>query len=130
MTTSPSRAVPSPSLSSGASPSSLPRWRSWLSTLNWRRDPDYERRVLLSEQLIWQSEQLISQSEQRMKQIDARTRQIESEIAQLRQENARLAKLNAWDQALDASIRRLCFPPDSSLTPPTPTEPDSKPCSP
>ena len=77
--------------------------------LNWRRDPDYERRKMLYEQ---------------------RMNRIEKEIAQLRQENARLARLNAWDQALDASIKRLCFPPDSNLTLPTPTEPDSRPSSP
>jgi len=87
-----------------------------LSILNWRRDPDYEWRKMLYEQQI--------------KRIDERTRQIEKEIAQLRQENARLARLNAWDQALDASIKRLCFPPDSNLTLPTPTEPDSRPSSP
>jgi hypothetical protein len=33
------------SSSNGASASSLPRWRLWLSMLNWRRDPDYERRM-------------------------------------------------------------------------------------
>ena len=77
--------------------------------LNWRRDPDYERRKMLYEQ---------------------RMNRIEKEIEQLRQENARLARLNAWDQALDASIKRLCFPPDSNLTLPTPTEPDSRPSSP
>ena len=80
-----------------------------MSILNWRRDPDYEWRKMLYEQ---------------------RMNRIEKEIAQLRQENARLARLNAWDQALDASIKRLCFPPDSNLTLPTPTEPDSRPSSP
>jgi hypothetical protein len=77
--------------------------------LNWRRDPDYERRKMLYEQ---------------------RMNRIEKEIEQLRQENARLARLNAWDQALDACIKRLCFPPDSNLTLPTPTEPDSRGSSP
>jgi hypothetical protein len=36
MTTSPSPAASSPSSSNGESFSSLPRWRQWLSILNWR----------------------------------------------------------------------------------------------
>jgi len=39
----PAAGAPSLSPSNGASPSSLPRWRSFLSMLNWRRDPDYEQ---------------------------------------------------------------------------------------
>jgi len=53
-------------------------------------------------------------------EIEERTRQIEIEIAQLKAENAR------WD-ALNAFIQRLCFPPESSSTPPPPTEPDCGP---
>ncbi|MEB3266590.1 MAG: hypothetical protein VKN13_08255 [Cyanobacteriota bacterium] len=34
-----------PFRSHGASLASLPRWRQFLSRLNWRRDPDYERRM-------------------------------------------------------------------------------------
>jgi flagellar biosynthesis/type III secretory pathway chaperone len=60
--------------------------------LNWRRDPDYEQRKMLSEL--------------RIKQIDERTKQIENETEQLRQENAR-------GRQLLASIDALCFPPDS-----------------
>ena len=52
--------------------------------------------------------------------IEKDTEQIEKETEQLRQENAR-------EKALSASIRRLCFPPESSSTPQTPTEPGSKP---
>lgn len=69
--------------------------------LNWRRDPDYERRKMLSELQI---------------------KQIESEIEQLRQENARGRQLLA---AIDA----LCFPPACSSSHPNPTEPDSRPAS-
>ena len=72
--------------------------------------------------------------EQRMKQLEneilrvrsdrerskERTKLIEKEIDQLRQETARL-------KALNASIRRLCFPPESSSIPPIPTAPDCKP---
>jgi archaellum component FlaC len=74
------------------------------------------------------------QHEQRMKQLESdilrvrsdserskeRTKQIEKEIEQLRQENTRLKTLNA-------SVRRLCFPPESSSIPQTPTAPDCKP---
>jgi 16S rRNA C967 or C1407 C5-methylase (RsmB/RsmF family) len=49
-----------------------------------------------------------------------RTKLIEKEIEQLRQENARL-------KALNASVRRLCFPPESSSIPQSLIEPDSKP---
>ena len=75
MTTSPSQqAPPSSSLSNGVSGSSLPPWRSFLSTLNWRRDPGYEQRKM--------------QHELRMKQL-------RSETEQLRQENARLAAIES-----------------------------------
>ena len=74
MTTSPSPPVPSSSRSNGASGSSLPQWRLWLSMLNWRRDPGYEQRKM--------------QHEQRMLQL-------ENEIEQLRNENARLAAIES-----------------------------------
>jgi hypothetical protein len=73
--------------------------------LNWRRDPGYEQRKMLSEL--------------RIRQIDARTKQIENETEQLRQENAR-------GRQLLASIDALCFPPECSSTHPNPTEPDSR----
>jgi hypothetical protein len=69
MTTSPSPATASASSSNGESLASLPRWRQWLSMLNWRRDPDYEQRInaKLTE----------------IEQIKARTKQIEKETEQL-----------------------------------------------
>jgi hypothetical protein len=76
--------------------------------LNWRRDPGYEQRKMLSEL--------------RIRQIDARTKQIENETEQLRQENAR-------GRQLLASIDALCFPPECSSTHPNPTKPDSRPSS-
>jgi hypothetical protein len=45
--------------------------------------------------------------------------QIEKEIEQLDHENAK-------EGALSDSIRRLCFPPESSSIPQTPTAPDCK----
>jgi hypothetical protein len=76
--------------------------------LNWRRDPGYEQRKMLSEL--------------RIRQIDARTKQIENETEHLRQENAR-------GRQLLASIDALCFPPECSSTHPNPTKPDSRPSS-
>jgi hypothetical protein len=64
--------------------------------LNWRRDPGYEERKMLHEQ---------------------RMKQLESEIERLRRENAR-------EKALRALIRQRCFPPESSLIPPSATESD------
>jgi hypothetical protein len=100
------------------------------ATLNWRRDPDYEQRKL--------------QSEWRMKQIDERTKLLESEILLVKNDSERIRKEaeqieretellrqeNAKQKALSASIRRLCFPPESSSIPQTPTEPDCEPSSP
>ena len=84
--------------------------------LNWRRDPGYEQRK--------------REHEWRMKQLESEIELIENEILQLRQETARLRQLNAKEQALSDSIRRLCFPAESSSSPPNPTEPGSGPFSP
>ena len=75
MTTSPSPpAPPSSSRSNGASGASLPQWRLWLQTLNWRRDPDVEQKINASR---------------------LRTKQIERETEQLKNENARLAAIES-----------------------------------
>ena len=130
MTTSPSPAAASQSSSNGASPASLPRWRSFLSTLNWRRDPGYEQRTRETEIAILHERQKRLQIEKQIEQIDERTKQIENDTEQLRRENARLAKLNARDDALSALIKQHCFPPESSSSPQTSTEPDYGPSSP
>jgi len=91
MTTSPLPAAPSHSPSNGASPASLPRWRQFLSdschtarhlgaTLNWRRDPGFEQRMLHYEQ---NDEQRMLQHEQRMKRLKSEIEQIEKETEQL-----------------------------------------------
>jgi hypothetical protein len=97
MTTSHSPAAVSPSSSNGESLSSLPRWRQFLSILNWRRDPGYEQR--LNAKLI---------------EIE----RIKTETEQLRRENAR-------QKALSALIKQHCFPPESNSTPIPPIEPGS-----
>jgi hypothetical protein len=82
-----------------------------LSTLNWRRDPGYEQRVM-------QYEQRKIQYEQRKMQHELRMKQLESEIEQLRRENAR-------QRALSALIEQHCFPDESNSIPLPPTEPGS-----
>ena len=100
----------------------MPRWRQFLlvacntarhlgATLNWRRDPGYELRML-------QFEQRKMQHELRMRQLGSEIEQIEKETEQLRRENAR-------QKALSALIEQHCFPDDSNSTPLPPTEPGS-----
>ena len=83
-----------------------------MSTLNWRRDPGYELRVM-------QYEQRKMQHELRMKQLKSEIEQIEKETEQLRRENAR-------QRALGALIKQHCFPDDFNSTPLPPTEPGSR----
>ena len=120
MTTSPSPASPTHSPSSGASPASLPRWRQFLSTLNWRRDPGYEQSIMLHEQRMQQLRSEIERSKERTKQIERETEQIEKEIEQLDRDNARL-------ESLLSCVDQHCFPPESSSIPPLPTESDCGP---
>jgi len=73
-------------MTTSPSGSSLPRWRLWLSTLNWRRDPGYEQRM----------------------------KQLRSETEQLRSENARLGELNAKLDAILFSSATSSTPPPST----------------
>ena len=84
-----------------------------MSMLNWRRDPDYEQRKM--------------QHELRMKQIETEILQVRKDREQIEKEIEQLDHENAKERALSDSIRRLCFPPESSSIPQTPTAPDSKP---
>ena len=118
MTTSHSPAAASPSSSNGEYLSSLPRWRQFLSTLNWRRDPGYELRML-------QYEQRKMQHELRMKQLKSEIEQIKKETEQLRRENARLRMLNAKTKNLLSYVDQHCFPPESNSTQIPPIEPGS-----
>ena len=99
MTTSPSpSAPPSSSRSNGASGASLPQWRLWLQTLNWRRDPDVEQKINASR---------------------LRTKQIERETEQLKNENARLAAIESrlahFEQEHLSNSSPLSSTDDSSL---------------
>ncbi|MFN6339021.1 MAG: hypothetical protein ACK41W_09920 [Cyanobacteriota bacterium] len=130
MTTSPSPGAPSTSSGNGASPSSLPRWRSFLSTLNWRRDPDYEQRKMRSELRMRQIEERTKRIENETVRIEIETERIKKETERLRLENARLRQLNAKSRHLISCVDQLCFPPESSSTPAPSTETDSRPSSP
>jgi hypothetical protein len=81
--------------------------------LNWRRDPDYEQRKM--------------QHEQRMKQIETEILQVRKDRELIEKEIEQLDHENAKERALNDSIRRLCFPPESSSIPQTSTAPDYKP---
>ena len=132
MTTSPSQpASTSSSSSNGACGSSLPRWRLFLQTLNWRHNPDIENQInaskLRTKQLENEIEQLKSESEQLRKEslrvrseslrVRSETEQIEKEIEQLEKENARLSELNS---KLDAIV--FSSATNSTPTKPTPSE--------
>jgi hypothetical protein len=90
------------SSSNGASASSLPRWRSWLSMLNWRRDPDYERRM--------------NALESEIAQIKSEAEQIKKETELIKQETERLRLQNARGRQWLASIDALSLPDASSST--------------
>jgi hypothetical protein len=79
--------------------------------LNWRRDPDYEQRVM--------------QYEQRKMQHELRMKQLKSEIEQIKKETEQLRRENAREKALSALIKQHCFPPESNSTPIPPIEPGS-----
>ena len=81
--------------------------------LNWRRDPDYEQRKM--------------QHELRMKQLESEILRVRSDSEQIEKETEQLRRENAREKALSVSIRRLCFPPESSSIPQTSIEPGSKP---
>ena len=114
--------------------------------LNWRRDPDHERKLALiersialteksialtessiasiersiatSEQRIQDSEQSIQDSKQRMQDSERRLKLIESDTEQLREQNAR-------GRQLLSQIDAFCFPDASSSIPAPPTAIDS-----
>jgi regulator of replication initiation timing len=79
--------------------------------LNWRRDPDYERRM--------------NALAIRIQQTRNETDQIKKDTEQLRQETERLRRQNAKGRQLLASIDALCFPDVSSSTLPPSTANDS-----
>jgi hypothetical protein len=93
--------------------------------LNWRRDPDYEQRMLHLDQQMLHFEQRKIHYEQRKIQHELRMKQLESEILQLENEIEQLRRENAREKALSALIEQHCFPDESNSTPLPPTEPGS-----
>ena len=92
-------AQPSSSTTKSEYLSSLPRWRRWLSRLNWHPVVEYEIREI--------------ERKKRMKQLA-------SEIEQIEKENARLAELNS---KLDAVL--FSSATSSNPTSPTPDKPET-----
>ena len=97
----------------------MPRWRLFLQTLNWRRNPDIEKQInasrLRTKQLESESkliEKEIDQLRRESLRVRSESEQIESEIEQIEKENARLSELNS---KLDAIVF-------SSATNSTPTQ--------
>ena len=89
--------------------STLPPWRRFLATFNWRPVYDIEQRELESRK---RTQQLESEFEQREIERDKRLKLLESEIELLEIENRRLAELESRMDAL------LLSADSSSQTPP------------
>ena len=100
MTTSPSPTASSFSSSNGASGSSLPPFRSFLSMLNWRRDPAREMRL----------------------------NQLESEIERLKNERVQIEKELALLDWMHSEIDLIEADLPSSSTPPPTTAANSSDC--
>ena len=112
-----------------------------MSMLNWHRDPGYEQRVMQHEQWMLLHEQRMKQLESDILQVRSgsersreRTKLIEKEILRVRSDREQIEKEieqldheNAKEEALSDSIKRLCFPPESSSIPQASIEPGSKP---
>ena len=123
-----------------------------MSTLNWRRDPDYERRmnalairiqqteneilrvesdngrieneILRFENDSEQIENDILQVESEIVQIENDIVQIEKETEQLRHETDKLKTYNAKMRHFISYVDQLCFPPECNSTLPPATEND------
>jgi len=128
MTTSPSQqASASSSSSNGACGSSLPRWRLFLQTLNWRHNPDIERQISASKLRTKQLESESAQIEKEIEQLRNESLRVKSEAEQLRSESLRvrseteqIEKENARLSELNSKLDAIVF---SSATNSTPTKP-------
>ena len=118
MTTSPSQqASTSSSSSNGACGSSLPRWRLWLQTLNWRHNPDIEKQINASKLRTKQLENEIEQLRRESEQIESETEQLRNESLRVRSETEQLKKENALLAASNARLERFEREHWSGLTP-------------
>jgi len=92
MSTSPVSA-PSASISKSDYLASLPRWRRWLSTLNWRpvveyeiREIEFEHRRIAHEQrmkLLMNEKERLQKEDEQLKKLDARLDELDAKIAAL-----------------------------------------------
>ena len=94
----------------------------------------HEQWMLLHEQRMKQLESDILQVRSGSERSRERTKLIEKEILRVRSDREQIEKeieqldhQNAKEEALSDSIKRLCFPPESSSIAQTPIEPGSKP---
>jgi septal ring factor EnvC (AmiA/AmiB activator) len=94
----------------------------------------HEQWMLLHEQRMKQLESDILQvrsgserSRERTKLIEKEILRVRSDREQIESEILQLRRVNAREKALSASIKRLCFPPESSSIPQTSIKPDSEP---
>lgn len=108
MTTSASPTASSRSSSNGASGSSLPRFRSFLQMLNWRRDPVVEMQIELSEQRT-------KQLEKEIEQLKNGRVQIENEIEQLKKDNALLDWMLSEIDLIEADLPSSSTPRQAGL---------------
>ena len=102
-----------------------------MSMLNWRRDPDYERRMNALAIRIQQTENEIlrvesdnGRIENDNEQIENDILQVESEIVQIEKETEQLRRENAKMRHLISCVDQLCFPPECNSTLPPATEND------
>jgi len=72
--------------------SSLPRWRRWLSRLNWHPVVEYEIREIEFERRKIEHENRKIECKNRKIEHKKRMKQLESEIARLEQANSRLER--------------------------------------
>ena len=85
-------AQPSSSISKSEFLSSLPRWRRWLSRLNWHPVVEYEIREIEFERRKIEHDNKKIEYENRKIEHEKRMKQLESEIARLEQANSRLER--------------------------------------
>lgn len=89
----------------------MPRWRLWLSMLNWRRDPDVERKI--------------AESKMRAQQLRKEAEQIKSETEQIRSENALLNEKLRNFRDLELRLKQAAPSSPTVSTPPQPDAPSS-----
>jgi len=104
MSTSPVSA-PSASISKSDYLASLPRWRRWLSTLNWRPVVEYEiREIEFEHRKIAHEKELLQREDERLQKVNE---QLKNENELLKKEDERLQKLDERLDELDAKIAAL-----------------------